>query len=1112
MRRVAAPLVTLILLFAVILSPAFAQYGPIVSRTEGPYYSLRNAIADAGPGGTVRIKEGRYAASDLEIPYDLTIIGEGEVVLTSVRPVAKGLLVPLRGVSLEVRGLIFENATSPDQNGAGIRVEGNELIVRDSIFRNNENGILATGSDGSEVTITGSQFISNGYGDGYSHGIYISSATRLEITGCRFEGSRIGHHVKSVATQQTVVRNTFFDDRNGETSYMIDATAGGTLVVDGNVMYRRASAEQESLINYDTSRGGQRGNIIIQNNQITNEKANARLLRNTEDAPVFISQNSFENVNGGTLELPVSTPELYAATGDTSLPVVEEKTIREQANLDTLTPTQRRAVERMLANGESLQSFEPSDQLVLEQRRRDAERITQNREQIEALARQGVPPAPEQLQDIGLVQTNQPVTLVSRGLPGSSTDYQNIQSDSTQNEPELVSGILTLPDFLKPTRPGDLVGINLNRLNDRRATSGIVTFGQAFRSGQLMPSDPLTMRVNGQSWVMQKDIKALHTDGSVRHAIITLFVPPAQQINRLAGMLNKSQPVPEEPAFQPDLDDYTLTVSVTGETAEGITFDQKLDLNKLVSDSLESNQYWLHGELATEVTVYQEVGPLLAVRADVRFLADRSVRTRLTFENHKTFAQGNRDLTYNVSVQDGNTVVMRRDEVNHYRGSNWSEIIWKGRRPAYVVQQDTEYLISSKAVPVFDLSYGINAAAIASNAEKLRKDQGLFSAGLMTKYMPTTGNRQDIGVLPEWDVQWLKTQSQQAYNVMIAMADRAGAVPWHYMDDTTGQPVRVDQHPEFWAEERGTDFRRGDNRIPQSYFAGGNGDWTPDSAHKPLLSYTAYLNTGDAYYLRALAHESAFAISQIWPDLRNDKAIVTEAIQVRSRAWALRDLGAASWVLPDQHPLKEYFEKALADSISHLFQTYTLEGRMDNAGETEGWFSEDVNGEPARISPWQNDYMMMVLAQEALRGSPIAGEVISWAANYHLGRFLADGAEPMLGAVYTHAMKDAETAEPLANWSEVIQRTKEYEGATESYPNDAGGYVSSAYASLASIYAITGSVDALKAMRVLANSHQGTTLFDPANRYGVYNTSNYLFAIREADGTLRSLSDVLEQN
>ncbi|WP_306253978.1 nitrous oxide reductase family maturation protein NosD [Parvularcula sp. IMCC14364] len=1081
MRRVAAVLTTLIVFSALLLSPsAVAQYGPVVSRTEGPYYSLRNAIADAGPGGTIRIKNGRYAASDLEIPYDLTIIGEGEVILTSVRPVAKGLLVPLRGVSLEVRGLIFENATSPDKNGAGIRVEGNELIVRDSIFRNNENGILATGSDGSEVTISGSQFISNGYGDGYSHGIYISSATRLEVTGSRFEGSRIGHHIKSVATQQTIVRNTFFDDRDGQPSYMIDATAGGMLVVDGNVMHRRASAEQESLINYDTSRGGQRGNVIIQNNQVTNEKPNARLLRNTEKAAVFLSQNSFDNINGGTLELPVSTPELYQAAPEGGLPVVEQKTIREQANLDTLTPTQRRAVERMLEGGQKLRVIEPSDQLAQEQVRRDAqERDGVARREREASTVIDTPPA----------RTAQP------DINGA-----------------VVRGILMAPAFQPTSQQGDLVAVRLTRLRDARATSGIITFGQAFRRGQLMPSDPLTMRVGGRRWVMQKDIKALHSDGSVRHAVITLFVPPNQQQPLIQGVLSKSASVPAEPALVPDLNGYNLTVAITGETADGADFSEEVALADMIRSEIEAGTFWLQGELATEVSVYREIGPLLALRADVRFLADRTVRTRLVFENHKTFTDGNRDLTYNVSVRDGDARVMQRDNIEQYRGSNWSEIIWKGRRPAYGVQLDPAHLISANTIAPFDLTFGVNAAAIAANAEKLRKETGIFSAGLMMKYMPTTGNRQDIGVLPEWDVQWLKTQNRQAYDIMIAMAERAGSVPWHYMDDKTGQPVRVDERPKFWAEERGTDYRRETDRIPEAYFSGSDGGWTPDSAHKPLLSYTAYLVTGDAYYKRSLAHEAAFAISQIWPDLREEAAIVTEAIQVRSRAWALRDVGAAAWILPDAHPLKVYFEKSLSDSIGHLFRRYTLEGRMDAAGETEGWFAEEVNGEPARVSPWQNDYMMMVLSLEAMRGSPVAGEVIAWAANYHTGRFLADGADPALGAVYTHALKDEQTEEPVGSWSEMISRTQNYEGASESYPNDAGGYVSSAYASLASIYAVTGSQDAVRAMQALAAVHQGTTLFDPANKYSVYNTANYLLALREPDGTVRSISDVLESD
>ena len=179
---------------------------------------------------------------------------------------------------------------------------------------------------------------------------------------------------------------------------------------------------------------------------------------------------------------------------------------------------------------------------------------------------------------------------------------------------------------------------------------------------------------------------------------------------------------------------------------------------------------------------------------------------------------------------------------------------------------------------------------------------------------------------------------------MIAMAERAGSVPWHFEDDATGMPVRVDQRPQFWAEERGTQAERGYDTIPEAYFAGADGGWTLDSAHKPLVSYTAYMVTGDAYYARELAHEAAFAIANIWPDLRDGRPLVIDAIQVRSRAWALRDIANAAWLLPEEAPLKGYFSRAREANINRLFESYVVNGRMDAAGETEGWFAEAPDG------------------------------------------------------------------------------------------------------------------------------------------------------------------------
>ncbi len=48
----------------------------------------------------------------------------------------------LGGRSARVEGIVFQNIRVADANGAGIRLEAGDLIVRESLFRDGENGIL----------------------------------------------------------------------------------------------------------------------------------------------------------------------------------------------------------------------------------------------------------------------------------------------------------------------------------------------------------------------------------------------------------------------------------------------------------------------------------------------------------------------------------------------------------------------------------------------------------------------------------------------------------------------------------------------------------------------------------------------------------------------------------------------------------------------------------------------------------------------------------------------------------------------------------------------------------------------------------------------------------
>ncbi len=270
--------------------------------------ALKRAVRNADDGETVVLAAGIYDIADLKINDDLSLRGEGEVVFFSSRPVAKGLLNPLSGVSLTVENLRFRGARSPDRNGAGIRNDGGDLTIIDCVFEENENGVLSTGDRKGAISITRSQFLRNGHGDGYSHGIYVLRASKLDIVDSAFVGSRIGHHVKSLA-DETLIMNSRLDDADGETSYAVDLSKGGRVLITGNTIVQAADASNGTVVNYDTSRGGKARPLEIVGNKIVNHRRGARFLRNDTRMTPTVFDNEIINEDRATITYKEHRPK-----------------------------------------------------------------------------------------------------------------------------------------------------------------------------------------------------------------------------------------------------------------------------------------------------------------------------------------------------------------------------------------------------------------------------------------------------------------------------------------------------------------------------------------------------------------------------------------------------------------------------------------------------------------------------------------------------------------------------------------------------------------------------------------------------------------------------------
>ena len=80
-------------------------------------------------------------------------------------------------------------------------------------------------------------------------------AQKLVFENTEFIATHIGHHIESLA-DETIIANSLLDDADGRSSYAVDISKGGKARITGNKIIQSADAENITMINYDTSRGG----------------------------------------------------------------------------------------------------------------------------------------------------------------------------------------------------------------------------------------------------------------------------------------------------------------------------------------------------------------------------------------------------------------------------------------------------------------------------------------------------------------------------------------------------------------------------------------------------------------------------------------------------------------------------------------------------------------------------------------------------------------------------------------------------------------------------------------------------------------------------------------
>jgi hypothetical protein len=542
------------------------------------------------------------------------------------------------------------------------------------------------------------------------------------------------------------------------------------------------------------------------------------------------------------------------------------------------------------------------------------------------------------------------------------------------------------------------------------------TFGQPFAVGQVSPTDVITGRLDDGTIVpLQIDVKATHPDGSVRHAIISGILPTVAANTTRTMSLLKGGSAPAT---------ATGTISNLLKAGFSASFHAKIsgvDYYASADDLLKvaASTSWLKGGVANE---WQVAAPLhtadgtqhphLAARFAVRWYESvKKARVDVTVENDWAYEPNPSKFTYDASILVGGQTVYSRTDFTHLHHSRWRKVYWfNGTEPTVTVKHNVAYLIGTRALPNFDQSLTIPSDAIAGFLSRWQSaNTDPMGNGLTTGYMPMTGGRDDIGLLPNWAASYLLSQDATLKNITLKNADLAGSFSSHYRDKKTGRPVSLMDYPYMTINgHSGDTWNPATNKLeafPDCAQGMCDSPYYHDASHQPALAYLPYLVSGDYYYLEELQFWAMWDAFESNPAYRGNGQGLLQSEQTRGQAWSLRTLAEAAYITPDKDTLKTAFNNIVNSNLDWYNSNYSNNPNVNKFGViTNGYTMAYDNGHA--LAPWQDDFFTSAVGHTADLGFTKANALLNFKVQFPIGRMTAPGVCWIDAAMYQMDVQD----------------------------------------------------------------------------------------------------------
>jgi hypothetical protein len=304
---------------------------------------------------------------------------------------------------------------------------------------------------------------------------------------------------------------------------------------------------------------------------------------------------------------------------------------------------------------------------------------------------------------------------------------------------------------------------------------------------------------------------------------------------------------------------------------------------------------------------------------------------------------------------------------------HWWFARWRWQSAPRPVVRNRSVLLQKRLVVPFGKSGLYGAGPVSKSVQW----SGPMDTGGVSPAMGAGGDRPDIGLVTEYQADYLIHGTPGALTSLLTQGEACGSMAIHWRDERTGAIVDTFEHPSMSASAVG---RPQLVVAPPPRIPGPTRVYDPhyidyDDSHAIAAAYLPFVLTDDPYFLEELEAQGTYPIMRNnWHrDFRHLPALVYPG-QTRGFGWSMRSLFQLGVVAPEKPPRwlksRAYWRRCIADNLAYARLFMNSPARVHRV--FHAFIISDM------ISGWQNSYVGVALGTAVWMGYDDWRDVYRW--------------------------------------------------------------------------------------------------------------------------------------